>query len=164
MAVAFVRRNPWLIGWLGAIAVVLVANATLITLAIVTNPGLVTPDYYERGRATERAFVSRASHAPDWTVNLDTPAEVYAGRPVTIRFVLVDRRGQPVTPAAVTYCAYRPADAARDFAVPMIAEGRGRYAVTVSFPLPGVWDTLVAVRQDGAEQSYAQRITVARPR
>jgi len=157
------ERNPWLIGWIGSIAVVLCANATLVVLAIATQPGLVNPDYYERGRRTERTIVSRAAAAPDWTLNLDIPADLRARLPATIRFVAVDRRGQPVTPEAVTFFAYRPADATRDFSLPMQAEGRGRYAARVTFPLPGVWDTLVAARQNGAEHTFSQRVVVAQP-
>ena len=42
-------RSPWFIGLDWMVAVVLAVNATMITLAFVTNPGLVIDDYYERG-------------------------------------------------------------------------------------------------------------------
>ena len=44
-------RNPWVLGWLALVAVVLVVNAVMITIAFVTNPGLVTEDYYEKGQS-----------------------------------------------------------------------------------------------------------------
>jgi hypothetical protein len=63
----------------------------------------------------------------------------------------------------VTYFAYRPSDAERDFSVPMIEEARGRYTAEVMFPLAGVWDTVAVVREGEEEYSVSQRVSVARP-
>ena len=156
-------RSPWVIGWIALIVVVLIANGTMIFLAIATNPGLVTEDYYERGRDMERTIVSRVETGPGWTMHIDTPADVRAAEATTVRYFVVDRAGQPVTPDEVTYFAYRPSDAAQDFSLPMLEEGKGRYAAKVTFPLGGVWDTLVAVRADGDEYVVGQRVSVAIP-
>jgi hypothetical protein len=46
----------------------------------------------------------------------------------------------------------------------MIEEAPGRYAVEITFPLAGLWDTLVAVQPaSGREVAFDQRITVAKP-
>lgn len=156
-------RSPWVIGWIALVAVVFAVNATMVFLAVVTNPGLVRADYYESGRNVERTIATRLQGDPGWTINMDTPADVQARLPATIRFVVVDKAGQPVTPVAVTYYAYRPSDAELDFALPMRQEAPGRYAVQVRFPIAGIWDTLVEARGPEGAYSFGQRINVARP-
>lgn len=154
-------RSPWFLGWIGLILVVLAVNTTMIVLAFVTNPGLVVDDYYERGRDVERTLATRRAEAPGWTMSLDTPVDVAENSATTVRFYVVDSAGQAVRPDQVTYFAYRPSDPTADFSVPMIEEAPGRYAAEVTFPLSGLWDTLVAAQTDGQEVAYDQRIGVA---
>jgi len=156
-------RNPWVRAWIALVVVVLAVNATMIVLAFATNPGLVVDDYYERGRNVERTLATRRAEAPGWTMSVDTPGDVTEGRTTTVRFFAVDSAGQPVRPDAVTYYAYRPSDASADFSLPMIEEAPGRYAVEVSFPISGLWDTLVAAEAGDQEIAFDQRISVSAP-
>ena len=96
-------------------------------------------------------------------MSIDTPADIAAGAPSTVRFFVVDRAGQPVEAENVTYFAYRPSDASRDFSVPMVEEAPGRYAAQLTFPIGGVWDTLVEAKVTGGRDLLDQRITVAQP-
>jgi nitrogen fixation protein FixH len=154
-------RSPWVIGWLALVGVVLAVNATMILLAFLTNPGLVIDDYYERGRDVERTIATRLAEAPGWTMSLDTPSDVSEDRATKVRFFVVDQVGQPVRPDKVTYYAYRPSDRSADFSLPMVEEAPGRYVAEVNFPLPGLWDTLVAAETAGQEVAFDQRIGVA---
>ena len=156
-------RSPWVLGWIGLVLVVLAVNVTFVYLAISTNPGLVTEDFYDRGQHYEQTLVSRLARDPGWTMRADIPDDLMPGVPATIRVTLVDRAGQPVRPDQVTFFAYRPSDKGRDFSVPMVEEGPGRYAARVSFPLFGAWDGLIAVRQGADEVTSGERIIVTRP-
>lgn len=156
-------KNPWVIGWISLILVVLGVNITMVLLAIATNPGLVRDDYYEGGRALERSIESRRAEGRDWTIRIDTPDDIRAEAPARVRFAAVDKVGQPIRPDAVTFFVYRPSDAGRDFSLPMTPLGPGLFEGSVTFPLPGIWDTLVSVRQGDDEETFAQRIKVARP-
>ncbi len=156
-------RNPWVLGWIGLIIVVLGVNLTMVYLAVSTNPGLVSDDFYNRGQHYEQTLVSRLAKDPGWTMRTDVPDDLRPGESATIRVVLVDKVGQPVTPDQVTFFAYRPSDKSRDFSVPMTAEGPGRYAAQVVFPLFGAWDGLVAVRQGEDEFTTGDAIIVTRP-
>ncbi len=156
-------RSPWLLGSVAMILVVLVVNATMVYLAVVTDPGLVNADYYARGQAYERSMASRLARNPGWTMQLDIPPDVLANEPTRVRFVVVDQVGQPVAPARVDFYAYRPADASKDFTATMAEEDRGRYVAEVVFPLIGIWDTLVAVSYGTDEHLIGERIQVGRP-
>lgn len=156
-------HNPWIRAWIGLILVVLAVNLTFVYLAISTNPGLVSDDFYDRGQHYEQTLATRLAKDPGWTTALDIPDDLRPGEPATIRVILVDKAGQPVTPDGVTFYAYRPSDKRRDFTVPMVEEGKGRYAARVTFPLFGAWDGLIAVRQGEDEFTTGKRITVIRP-
>ncbi|AFL73073.1 FixH family protein [Thiocystis violascens] len=153
-------RNPWIIGWLGLVATVLIVNLIMVYFAVSTNPGLVNADYYDRGQDYEQTLVSRQARDPNWTMRADIPKPLRVGEPDMVRVVLVDKAGQPVDADAVTFHAYRPSDAARDFSLPMTREDRGRYAVKAAFPLIGAWDTLIAVQSGADEYSIGERVTV----
>lgn len=155
-------RSPWVMAWLGLIVVVLAVNGTMVYLAIATSPGLVTPEYYGRGQAYEQTVTSRMARAPDWMMRAGL-ADPLLDRPGPAWLVLVDRAGQPVDVDDVTLYAYRPADAAQDFSVPMAREAKGRYQTQVAFPRLGVWDLLFAVRSGEDEYTISERIYVEHP-
>ena len=153
-------KSPWVIGWVASIAIVLAVNATMVWLAIDSNPGLVVQDYYERGQHYEKTLVSKMAKDPGWLMTISPPAELILGQTQPMRFSLVDKAGVPVRPDAVTFHAYRPSDASRDFSLPMEQEGPGRYRADVAFPLKGIWDLLVSVRQGEDEFNVGRRISV----
>jgi nitrogen fixation protein FixH len=156
-------RSPWVLAWLGLLVTVLAVNLIFIYFAVKTNPGLVNANYYERGQEHERTMISRLARDPGWLMRADIPQPLTAGVEESIRLVLVDRAGQPVDVDEATFFAYRPSDVSRDFSIPMIREGKGRYLVRTSFPLIGVWDTLIAVKTGEDEYSVGERVNVARP-
>jgi nitrogen fixation protein FixH len=156
-------RSPWVLAWLGLLVTVLAVNLVFIYFAITTNPGLVNANYYERGQEYEKTMISRLARDPGWLMRADIPQPLTAGVEESIRLVLVDRAGQPVDVDEATFFAYRPSDVSRDFSIPMIREGEGRYLVRTSFPLIGVWDTLIAVKTGEDEYSVGERVNVARP-
>jgi nitrogen fixation protein FixH len=156
-------KSPWVRAWVGLIGVVLAVNLTMVVLAIATNPGLIRDDYYERGRDVERTIVTRLAEGPQWTMSIDLPADTRAEEATKVRFAVVDKAGQPVQPERVTYYAYRPSDATRDFSIAMSQEAPGIYEAEVRFPLGGIWDTLVSVEHAGKEHSLGQRVSVLLP-
>lgn len=156
-------RSPWVLAWIGLVVSVLMVNVTFVWLAFATNPGLVDDDFYERGQHYEQTLASRLARDPGWTLHADIPDDLTAGQSGTIVVTLVDKTGQPVAPDQVTFYAYRPSDKSADFSVPMSSIGSGQYLARVVFPLFGVWDGLVAVRQGEDEVTSGRRIEVARP-
>jgi len=152
-------RNPWVIGWIGLVLVVLGANALMVYLSIGANPGLVVDDYYDRGQDYEDNMLKRLARDPGWTMTVHPPAFVGVQEPARFRFTVSDRDGRPASPDQVTFYAYRPSDQRHDFSRPMIALEPGLYEVEVSFPLKGVWDILVSVRQGEEEYNSSHRLS-----
>jgi len=158
-------RNPWVIGWTAMVVIVLGANIGMITMAVVTNPGLVNADYYEKGKQFERNVVSRQQEraAIGWDMALNLPQRLRMAEKATLSFQSADAEGRPLAGAEVKLFAYRPADKAADFSLPMTEVAPGRYEAEVGFPLKGLWDLIVHVERGGKELDLPRRIHVASP-
>ena len=156
-------KSPWVIGWIALVSVVLIVNLTLVILGISTNPGLVIETFYDRGQNHEKTWASKQARDPGWVMQADIPQDLVVGEPKALRFVLVDKAGRPAAVEEAHFYACRPSDSQRDFDLPMIEEGPGRFRVDVSFPLMGAWDTLIAVRHGGEEFTHGRRIQVPAP-
>jgi len=156
-------RSPWVIGWLALLVSFISVNLVMIYLAFTTNPGLVVPDYSDRGQYSEHHLASKLARDAQWSMRIELPQQIKAGEPTTVRFHVEDKADESVVPDAVTFYAYRPSDVHRDFSFPMVREAPGRYAVLVEFPLIGVWDVLVAAQSGKDEHTQGQRISVLEP-
>ena len=156
------KRNPWVIGWFGVVAVFLSVNAIFIVLAVVSSPGLVIEDYYEQGRQYEKNAIKRlvAHNQLQWESKLEIPEAITLNTPDTYRFSAVDSRGLPVRDADVKVVAYRPSDADADFTTTLQPIAPGLYQASLSFPLPGIWDLNIKVQRGGDRLELVQRLSV----
>lgn len=147
-------RNPWVLGWLALVVVVLAVNIFMISMAFITNPGLVSKDYYEKGRSYERTVQQRIAMrtALGWDLAFETPERIVMQQPAAFRLHVADKVGLPLAHANVMVYAYRPSDAAADFSMPLAEVGPGHYVGDLQFPLKGKWDLIVEVKQ--GEHSY----------
>lgn len=155
-------RNPWVLGWLAMVSIVLAVNIGMITTAVVTNPGLVNEDYYEQGRSYEKNVLKQiaARNALGWQVSLEVPELTPLAAPAPYRFTAVDDRGLPLGGAEVVLMAYRPSDAKADFRVPLLETAPGQYQAQVEFPLKGIWDLIIQVKRGEDHYDMARRISV----
>lgn len=144
-------RNPWVIGWITLVVIVLAVNITMITLAVTTNPGLVDKDYYEKGRNFERNVHKQiaARNALGWEGHLDISDDLHRNNASPIRFSVVDDKGLPLSNLKVTLINYRPSDANADFTSVMKEFSPGQYAAEIKYPLKGLWETTLRVEHDG---------------
>jgi len=157
-------RNPWVLGWLTLIVIVLGVNITMIVLAFTTGPGLVEKDYYEKGRELEQNIHKQiaARNALGWTGNLDVSDTLSRGRVSPIRFTIVDNQGLPLSHLKVLLVNYRPSDASADFTSEMKELAPGQYEANVTYPLKGLWEVTVKVEHDHQQFDLAsRRINVA---
>ena len=156
-------RNPWVLGWIGLVTVVLLVNVAMISMAVVTNSGLVEEDYYEKGRDHEKNFLKKqaARHALGWNFKLDVPEDLILDQAHTIRFNVVDKWGLAVEDLDIKVQAYRPSDADADFKLTLQSFAPGQYQAQAVFSLKGVWELKLKASQAG--ESYdliEQRVSV----
>lgn len=158
-------RNPWILGGLGLIGVFLLVNAVFIYYAITTSPGLVTEDYYDKGRNYEDNVLKiiAAQNALQWETKLAVPGSILIHQPDMFRFSAVDSRGLPIMDADVSLVAYRPSDADADFKVRLNQVAPGQYQASIAFPLPGIWDLNITVLDGDNTFNMSHRISAQLP-
>lgn len=158
-------KSPWFCAIIGIVGVVLGANVFMAFFAVRSNPGLVTKDYYERGKS----FVHRAKpeylqqNKLDWELDLAAPGKIIVGKSALFRLAAKEKDAAPLVADSATLFIYRPSDSSKDFSMPMAHEGGGVYSVMAAFPLPGVWDIIAEIQKGSDRQNLARRIAVEAP-
>lgn len=154
-------RNPWVVGWLALLLLVIVVNGGMIVTAFKTSPGLVKDDYYEQGRDYERRVIqlTEARERLGWTVSMDS-GEVVVARPATLKIVVTDRDGDVVQGLSGNLQLYRPSDRDQDSIVSLSEVSPGNYHASYTLLLKGVWDLLLTLRQGEDDYLVEQRINV----
>jgi nitrogen fixation protein FixH len=155
-------RNPWVIAWIGIVAVFLLVNITFFIVAWVSSPGLVVEDYYEQGRQYEKNAlqIMAAQNRLNWETRLEIPETIVQDSADVYRFSAVDTRGLPIGGAEVKLLAYRPSDASADFATVLQEIAPGLYQAGVGFPLQGVWDIQIKAQYGEDVYHMSHRVSV----
>ena len=160
-------RNPWVLGMLALILVVLIVNATFIWLSTQDNRStLVDREYKSRDRKTGTEFLNELGtrQAMGWQVTVKRPPAAIKDEPVMYDITVNDREGKPVSGEMIVE-AYRAADAKRDFDTRFKEVSVGAYQGFISFPLKGYWELNVRIaRGDEVFSAHADRFTVAESR
>ncbi len=142
-------RNPWVLGILTLIAVVLGVNGTFIWFATKGDrSALVERDYKTKDRKSNEEVLSelREQHALAWQTEITRPKAVVMGTPAAYEIGVTDRDGKPVS-GTLEVIAYRASDASKDFTVPFKEVVPGRYQGYINFPLKGYWEMHIRVKR-----------------
>ena len=153
-------RSPWVIAWVTMVVIFFTMNMVMIYMAAENDSGLVVDDFYDRGQDYEKNMLKRLARDPGWVMRIQLPRKIEINEPVTCRFSVKDKTGQPVSPESVTLYAYRPSDKNADFSMPMKEVEPGLYEAEVCFALMGAWDTLVSAKRGEDEFNTPKRIGV----
>lgn len=141
-------RNPWFLGMLGAIMVVLGVNGALIWFAMHNRSSLVDREYSTRDRKSDAAVLSdlQSHKVLAWKTTIKQPKAIMMNSPVTYEISVTDRQNMPVS-GAMEVEAYRAADASKDFTTVFREISPGNYQGYISFPLKGYWELRVRVKR-----------------
>lgn len=152
-------KNPWFLAVLGLIGVALAGTIWMAVIAGSTSPGLVSEDYYEKGKNYFHEVPKEAT-APAWRLNLLVPPMPKVNEAQNYRLYVIDEAGKPVSTGEMTLYAYRPSDAKADFSVKMVKSDAGTFVASMTFPLAGTWDLIAQVNASGKSMTLAQRVFV----
>lgn len=141
-------RNPWLLGMMALIIVVLGVNGTFIWLASHNRSTLVDRDYSTKDRKSNAAVLTdlQEQKALAWKATIRQPKAVVMGSPAEYEISVVDRDGVPVD-GAVEVAAYRASDESKDFSTIFREVSSGNYQGYVSFPLKGYWELRIHIKR-----------------
>lgn len=124
------ERWPWIL--MAGPAIVIVAGFITLWLAVESNDGLVTDDYYKQGLA-----VNQRMHRDQQAANLGLHADLMRAD-LNIRLML-GADGTSKAPEAVVLKLAHPTRSGHDQAVQMRAEGAGFYSGKLSADISGRW-------------------------
>jgi nitrogen fixation protein FixH len=105
-----VWKNPFVLAWLAILTIVLAVNFFMVSMAVVTNPGLVIDDFYEKGKNMDAILAERKRMEQlGWQLEIDFP-ELAEGKSelITLRVLDKDNQAMDVDSAVLYY--YRPSD------------------------------------------------------
>lgn len=141
-------RNPWLLGMIGLIILVLGVNGTFIWFATHNRSTLVDRDYSTKDRKSNAAVVNNLQEqkALAWKATIKQPKSVVMGLPAGYEISVVDREGATVS-GTMEVGAYRAADESKDFITAFREVSPGNYQGYISFPLKGYWELRIHVKR-----------------
>ena len=154
-------KNPWVLGVIGFLLVVISVNSFLIYMAFKQPPNLVVDNFYERGKAyaMKEAAVEQEKLL-GWSGVVMAPPETRVNQRQPYEVLIQGKNSVALTLDSVTLFAYRPSDMTADFSVPMNQMSAGRYSADITFELPGNWDLIVEAKSGEDEFLITRRIYI----
>ena len=142
-------RNPWLLGMIGLVIVVLGVNGAFIWFAMHNRSTLVDRDYSTKDRKSSADVVNdlQEQKALAWKATIKQPKSIDMGSPAGYEISVVDREGVPVN-GTVEVDAYRASDESKDFSTAFREVSPGNYQGYISFPLKGYWELRIRVKRE----------------
>ena len=155
-------KNPWVIGWLTLVGIVFAVNIGFISLAFITNPGLVDKNYYENAEDYEENLVKyrTARAALGWTYQAIFPNNPIINTKTLYRLSVVDKAGLPLTTANVKLMAYRPSDASADFEITLSEVKTGIYEGYMTYKLKGIWEITAVILHGENKYNFTRRASI----
>lgn len=141
-------RNPWPLGMIGLIVLVLGVNGTFMWFASHNRSTLVDRDYSTKDRKSNAALIGdlQEKKALAWKTTMKLPKSVVAGSPAGYEISVADPKGLPVE-GAMEVEAYRASDEQKDFTTAFREVSPGNYQGNISFPLKGYWELRIRVKR-----------------
>lgn len=140
--------------------VIVSVNATILTVALRTMPGVETRSAYETSQHfNEEIARQQARDARDWKAAATLARQ---GEGATLGVTLADRLGQPLSGFTATARLRHPATSARDHAVTLSERQPGRYEAGFDRIEAGAWLFELQARR-GEEIVFVSRSRVILP-
>ncbi|MBI5006360.1 MAG: FixH family protein [Nitrosomonadales bacterium] len=142
-------RNPWVLGFLVFIALVLAVNITFVWFTMKEGRSeLVERDYKTKDRKSNELLLSelRTRQALSWQTEIKKPKAIVVGSATAYEISVTDRDGKPVS-GALEVEAYRASDSSKDFTTAFREVAAGRYQGYINFPLKGYWELHIRVQR-----------------
>lgn len=142
-------KNPFVLMWFGILVIVLTVNFFMVSMAIVTAPGLTIPDYYEKGKDMGKIIAQR-EHMKQlgWQMNIDLPI-LTQGKDQQVIVTVLDKSGRKMNVDTAVLYYYRPSDKNFDGKLPLKTTGStGVYQGVINLPLKGKYDIVMEVTKN----------------
>lgn len=159
-----VWKNPFIITWVVILTIVLAVNFFMVSMAIVTNPGLVIEDFYEKGKNMDKILAERKRmEALGWQLEIDLPL-MSEGKSQLVTLRVKDKDGNAFDVDSAMLYYYRPSDRKLDGSQVLTPAGeKGVYSANFVLTPKGKWDLIMEVNQGENRYSIGRSIMVQDP-
>lgn len=159
-----VWKNPFVIAWLVILTIVLAVNFFMVSMAIVTNPGLVVDDFYEQGKNMDKILAEqKRMEQLGWKLNIDMPI-LSEGKAQKVTLKVLDDNDQAMNVDSAILYFYRPSNRDLDGEQPLTSSGiNGVYQTDFSLPLKGKWDLVMEITKGEEVFNVGRSIMVQDP-
>lgn len=141
-------------------AVIFAVNATMMSLAIRTMPGIEVKSAYEASQQFNRRLDAIAEQDQrGWQVDVGTGG-MRSGTPFSVH--VRDKAGTELAGLTVGARFERPADARFDHKVVLADLGAGRYSAATPALAPGQWVVTIEILRGSERQFVSQRRIVVK--
>lgn len=154
-------KNPLVIFWFAILTIVLAVNFFMVSMAIVTSPGLTIEDFYAKGKNMNDIIAKRKRMEElGWQFDIDMP-DLIAGKehPITVR--VLDKDNQPFDVDSAIFYYYRPSNKDYDGQLELKSTGDvGTYQNQINLPLKGKYDVIMEVVKGEEVFNFGRSIMV----
>lgn len=139
-------KNPFIIAWFVILTIVLAVNFFMVSMAIVTAPGLTVEDYYEKGKNINEVLARRKEMEElGWQLNIDLPI-LTQNKVNKVTVTIMDKQGKHFDVDSAVFYYYRPSSKDYDGELVLDATSEtGVYQNEIKLPLKGKYDLVVEV-------------------
>ncbi len=157
-------KNPIVIIWFSILVVVLSVNFFMVSMAIVTNPGLVIDDFYEKGKNMDQTLAAqKRMDEMGWQLDVDLP-DLKEGKSAPVTLMVLDKEGEPLNVDTAVLYYYRPSDRKLDGQQVLVpTETLGQFKADFVLNTKGKWDLIMEVTQGELVYNIGRSIMVQDP-
>lgn len=158
-------KNPFVVAWFVILTIVLAVNFFMVSMAIVTNPGLVIDDFYEQGKNMDAILAERKRMEQlGWQLKVDLPV-MSEGKSEKVVLNVLDKDNKPLEVDTAILYYYRPSSRKLDGEQPLVATGKpGEYQADFVLNVKGKWDLIMEVTQGDIRYNMGRSIMVQDPK
>lgn len=157
-------KNPFVIAWFVILTVVLSVNFFMVSMAIVTAPGLTIPDFYEKGK-NMGAIIAKRNHMEElgWRFDIDLPI-LTQGKEQLLTVTVLDKNDRAFNVDTAVLYYYRPSNKRYDGNLTLQPTGKtGVYTAMMTLPLKGKYDLVMEITKGDEVFNLGRSIMVQGP-
>ena len=154
-------KNPFVISWFVILIVVVSVNFFMVSMAILTAPGLVIDDFYEKGKNMDQTLAAqKRMDEMGWQLDVDLP-ELKEGKIARVTLMVLDKEGKPLNVDTAVLYYYRPSNRNLDGQQELAPTGAlGEFEAEFVLNTKGKWDLIMEVTQDELVYNIGRSIMV----
>lgn len=157
-------KNPFVISWFALLITVVSVNFFMVSMALVTNPGLVIEDFYEKGKNMDKVLAERKRmEEMGWQLQVGLPT-LKEGKTELVTLKVLDKENKPLNVDTATLYYYRPSDRKLDGEQVLTAKNSvGEFEASFTLNTKGKWDLIMEVTQGDLTYNMGRSIMVQDP-